>query len=137
MKPLAPSRRPMGDMRTAQLSIRLAYAVLLALLLAQRSLAPAGFMPAFDHGAVTISLCPDATLVMPAMHRHPANHNFAHQPCPYASASALGALGPDWTPMLLSVAFFAAALLLGRTYLFVARHSRRDRPPLRGPPIPA
>lgn len=128
----------MGRMRSAPLLIRIAAVVLFMLLITQRSLAPAGFMPAFDHGAVTIIACPDASPVMPAMHRkHPANHDFAHQPCPYASASALGALGPDWTPMLTGVAFFAAALLLGRTFLFVERHGRRDRPPLRGPPIPA
>lgn len=128
----------MRGMRTAQRSIRLAVAVLLALLLAQRSLAPAGFMPAFDHGALMISLCPDAPTVMPPMHRkHPAGHNFAHQPCPYAAASALGALGPDGTPMLPSVAFFAATLLLGRKFFFVERQGRRDRPPPRGPPIPA
>ncbi len=113
----------MGRMRSATLLIRIAAAVLFVLSLTQRSLAPAGFMPAFDHGAVMIIACPDASAVMPPMHRnHSANHNFAHQPCPYASASALGALGPDWTPMLLSVAFFAAALLLGRTFLFVERH---------------
>jgi hypothetical protein len=39
------------------------------MLLALRVLAPAGFMPAFDHGAVTIVLCPDADPV-PAMGAH-------------------------------------------------------------------
>lgn len=117
--------------------MRFAWAALFALLLALRSLAPAGFMPAFDHGAVTMVACPGATPAMPGMHHQdPPNHNFAHHPCPYASAASLGALGPDWTP-LLPVPFFAAVLLLGRTSLFIDRQTARERPPLRGPPIPA
>ncbi len=128
----------MVRMRAAPVPIRFAWAALFALLLAVRSLAPEGFMPAFDHGGVTIVACPDANPPMTAMHHHKSpGHNFAHQPCPYASASSLGALGPDGAPLLLPVAFFAATLLLGRTFLFVERHRSRDRPPLRGPPIPA
>jgi hypothetical protein len=124
-------------MRAAPAPTRFAIAALLALLLALRSLAPAGFMPAFDHGAVTIVACPDASPAMPAMH-HPgsADHAFAHHPCPYASAASLGALGPDWASLLL-LPFFAAILLLGRTFLFVERQTSRERPPSRGPPIPA
>jgi hypothetical protein len=126
-------------MREAPAYIRLAAAVLLALLLALRSLAPAGFMPAFENGAVTIVICPDAAPVA-AHHHHRSgdhrsgDHQGRHQPCPYAAASALGALGPEWPPLLPAI-FFAVALLLGRTFLFVERHSRRERPPLRGPPI--
>ena len=126
----------MVRMRTAPASIRFAIAALFALLLALRSLAPAGFMPAFDVGAVTIVACPDAAPAMPGMHHHPADHNFAHHPCPYASAASLGALGPDWTP-LLTAPFFAEVLLLGRTFQFVERQTARERPPSRGPPVPA
>ncbi len=118
---------------------RFVWAILFALQLAVRSLAPAGFMPAFDHGAVTIVACPDAAApVLPTMHHHhqPGDHNLAHQPCPYASASGLGALGADWSALLI-YAFFAIALLLGRTFMFVERHGRRDRPPSRGPPLRA
>ena len=123
-------------MREASAPIRFAAAALLALLLALRSLAPAGFMPAFDNGAVTIVVCPDAAPA-PAHHHHGSgDQKEQHQTCPYADVSALGALGPDWPPLLPAL-FFAAALLLGRTFLFVERHSRRDRPPLRGPPVPA
>ena len=108
--------------------------MIFALLLAVRSLAPAGFMPAFDHGVVTIVACPDAAPVA-AMHmHHHGDHKTLHQPCPYASASALGALGADWAP-LLATAFFAVALLLGRMFLFVERHGTRARPPSRAPPI--
>jgi hypothetical protein len=110
--------------------------MLFALQLALRSLAPAGFMPAFDHGAVTIVACPDAAAPdLPMMHHHqPGHHNLVHQPCPYASASGLGALGADWSALLIS-SFFAIALLLGRTFMFVERHGRRERPPSRGPPL--
>lgn len=127
-------------MRTAPLLTRSIAAALLTVLLALRSLAPAGFMPAFEQGRLTIVACPDANAaVAPAMHHHhkSADHGFAHQPCPYASASSLGALGPDWTPLVLARLFFAVALLLGRSFLFIERNSARERPPLRGPPIPA
>jgi hypothetical protein len=123
-------------MRTAPASIRFAIAALFALL-ALRSLAPAGFMPAFDHGAVTIVACPDASPAMAGMRHHGStDHDFAHHPCPYASAASLGALGPDWAPLLV-LPFFATVLLLGRTFLFVERQTARERPPSRGPPIPA
>ena len=89
-------------------------------------------MPEFDHGAVTIVACPDASPAVHPMHHH-GEHKSLHQPCPYASASALGALGVDWAP-LLAVVFFAAALLLGRPFLFVERHNFRERPPAIGPP---
>ena len=108
----------------------------LAALLALRSLAPAGFMPAFENGAVTIVICADAAAVAGHDHHRSGDEHGQHQRCPYAAASALGALGPDWPPLLTPL-FFAVALLLGRTFLFVERHSRRERPPLRGPPIPA
>jgi hypothetical protein len=113
--------------------MRLSWAILLALLLAVRSLAPAGFMPAFDRGALTIVACPGAS-PMAMGHHQPGDDSGKHQPCPYADASGLGALAPEWAPLLASV-FFAVALLLGRTFLFIERHSRRERPPLRGPPI--
>jgi hypothetical protein len=117
--------------------MRLAVAAVFALLLAVRSLAPAGFMPMFDRGAVTIVACPDTSAAVGAtpMHHH-GDRKSLHQPCPYASASALGTLGADFTP-LLAVAFFATALLLGRTFLFIDRHAARERPPAIGPPIPA
>jgi hypothetical protein len=92
-------------------------------------------MPAFDHGAVTIVACPDAVPIQ-AHHHHHGDHKLLHQPCPYASASALGALGPDW-PVLAALAAVALALLLGRASVFVERHNNNERPPLRGPPIPA
>lgn len=127
----------MVRMRTASVSIRFAMAALLALLLALRSLAPAGFMPAFDHGAVMIVVCPDADGASHtmAMHHH-GDHHAVHQNCPYASVSTLGALGADWPP-LLAVVLFAAALVLGRTAQSIELRSGRQRPPATGPPIAA
>jgi hypothetical protein len=46
------------------------------------------------------------------------------------------AVGPGWTP-LLPILFFGVVLLLGRTFQFIERHETRERPPLRGPPLPA
>ena|SRR5689334_2920432 len=125
-------------MRTGPALTRSICAALLALLLAVRLLAPAGFMPSFDHGAVTIVACPDADSgVVSRMASHHEGHSKKlDQPCPYASASGLGALAPD-LPLLAGVLVLAVALLLGRTFLFLERHRKYERPPLRGPPIPA
>ena len=125
-------------MRNAQTLARSVCAALLALLLAVRLLAPAGFMPSFEHGAVTIVACPDADggVVTPMSAHHNGHSKKFHQPCPYASASGLGSLSPD-LPLLAGVLVLAAALLLGRTFLFIERHRTYERPPLRGPPIPA
>jgi hypothetical protein len=110
---------------------------MLALLLGLRLLSPAGFMPAFAGGGVSIVACPDdAPGAAAAMADHDHRHGKAHQQCPYAAASALGALGHGQAltaPSLL----FPATLLLGRTFLFLERSRSRERPPLRGPPVPA
>ena len=127
------------QMRAAPTHFRLAWAMLFALLLALRSLAPAGFMPEFDHGAITIIACPDAD---PGVghaahhHHHSGEHGLAQHPCPYAAVSALTALGADWAP-LLAIILLAVPLLLGRTFLFLERQKRRERPPAIGPPITA
>jgi hypothetical protein len=109
----------------------------LALLLVLRLLSPAGFMPAFDHGAVTIVACPDGEPVPPTKqmaghHRH--SPKTFHQSCPYASASALGGLVGD-SPLLMALLAIGLALLLGRAFHFLDRQCPHDRPPLRGPPI--
>ena len=105
---------------------------------AVRLVTPAGFMPAFDGGSVTIVTCPDAGAVEQPMagHHHDGHSKKLHQPCPYAAASGLGALAAD-VEFLVAVLAFAVALLLGRTFLFLERSRAHERPPLRGPPIPA
>jgi hypothetical protein len=113
------------------------WAALFALLLAARLLAPAGFMPSFDRGAVTIVACPDANPGVAPMSAHHHGHSKAlHQPCPYASAAGPGSLLADLT-RLIGVAILAAALLPGRTFLFIAYRRAHERPPLRGPPLRA
>jgi hypothetical protein len=118
---------------------RAGWAALFALLLALRLLSPAGFMPEFRAGAVTIIACPDADLVSIAHHGAAAHHHgkkAPHQPCPYASASANGIAAAD-LPLLVGALLAGVALLLGRPSAFIERHRRHRRPPLRGPPLPA
>jgi hypothetical protein len=124
-------------MRNAPVLTRTICATLLALLLALRLLAPAGFMPSFERGAVTIVACPDSDGGAAPMSAHHDGHSKKmRQPCPYASASGFGSLSPD-LPLLVSALVLAVALLLGRTFIFIERHRTGERPPLRGPPIPA
>ena len=126
-------------MRAASTSIRFAWGFAFALLLSLRLIGSAGYMPTGDHGSLTIVVCPgadlDAPLSLGTMQHHGHMHH-RHATCPYAAAASLGAVGNDWTP-LLAATFFAIALLLGQTFLFVERQSNRERPPAIGPPIPA
>lgn len=128
----------MTVVRSGSAFARFGLAALLALILALRLLTPAGFMPAFDRGAVTIVACPDADPAGAAMdaHHDGGHSKKLHQPCPYAAASGLGSLGADVAP-LLAVLLLSAAVLPGRTFQFIERHRAFERPPLRGPPIPA
>jgi hypothetical protein len=122
-------------MRHAPALTRSLCALLLALLLGLRLLAPAGFMPSFEHGAVTIVACPDGDLAAaPMSAHHPGHSKKLHQECPFASASGLGALALD-AATLGTVLVLAVALLLGRAFLFLERSRANARPPLRGPPI--
>lgn len=124
-------------MRTAPAFVRASFAALFGVLLAIRLLAPAGFMPSFEHGAVTIVVCPDVQPSSPPLAGHHHGHSKTlHQPCPYGATSTMGAFAADLAP-LLAVLILAATLLLGRTFLFLERNSLRERPPTRGPPIPA
>jgi hypothetical protein len=124
-------------MGTASTLARTAFAVLLALLLGVRLLAPAGFMPAFERGSVTIVACPDAYGAFAPAHRHQSGeHESLHQQCPYAAASSLGAMPGDWAPPV-ALLVFAVALTLGRSFAFVHRRRANERPHSTGPPIPA
>ena len=127
-------------MRTAPSFARFLCAALLALLLALRLLGATGFMPGLEHGAVTIIVCPDgdvdAPLAIDIAHHTHGQSKHKHGICPYASASSLGTFGTDFAA-LVGVLIFVAALLLGRTSLFLARNRLRERPPSRAPPLPA
>lgn len=126
----------MVRMRSHQIPVRVAWGAMFALLLAIRSLAPAGFMPAFDHGAVAIVACPDAAGSSPMPMDGAGHRNAAHQQCPYAAVSSPAALGTGWAP-LVAVELFAVVLLPGCTLILPERHRIRERPPVRGPPLPA
>ena len=120
---------------------RAAAAALLALLLGLRLLGATGYMPAFEHGAATIIVCPDADadtpLAIDVAHHHHGQPNHKHGgACPYASAASMGALGAEFGA-LLAVLIFVAALLPGGAFGFLERHQRRTRPPSRAPPLPA
>lgn len=126
-------------MRAAAHPVRSAWALLFALMLSLRLIGSAGFMPALDHGSLTLIACPDAELsaplVLPTMHHH-GHAQHAHSICPYAAAAALGATDVGIVPPVVALAV-GIALLLGRTFAFVERHNRRERPPAIGPPLSA
>jgi len=120
---------------------RSAAAALLALLLGLRLLGATGYMPAFEHGAATIIVCPDADadapLAVDVAHHHHGQSKHKHGGiCPYASASSLGALGAEFGA-LFGALIFVVALLPGRTFQFLERNRLRTRPPSRAPPLPA
>ena len=121
------------------LSLRSMWAIVLALILALRLLTPAGFMPAFDRGAVTIIICPDADpapVAMAGHHHHDGHSKKLHQPCPYASASSLGAAAAD-LPLLAALAVTGLALLIGRPFVFLEWRRAHELPQPRGPPLSA
>ena len=127
----------MGAVRTASISTRAILALALAMLLGLRLLSPPGFMPAFSHGAVTITTCPDSEPQSSAAgHDHHNGHSKAlHQPCAYASAASLGTWNGD-APQPATVLVAALAPLTVLHFAFVERQRAGERPPPRAPPIP-
>ena len=101
-------------MRHAHAPTRTAWAMMLGLLLALRLLSPAGFMPAFANGQVTIVVCPDAFAApIAARHHHGETGQSLHQHCPYASAAGPGALAADFAPLLGDLIPAATGLVAG------------------------
>ena len=148
----------MNRLRRARLSTRLLLAALLALCLGVRLLTPAGFMPSFADGALTIVPCPDATgspppAAMPAMHEMAmdgmamampvpvhehdrSKDGFHHPSCPYASAASLVGIDPGIAVLAILILLSALPPLAPALPAF-RRQARRERPPSRGPPLPA
>lgn len=126
----------MRRMAAVPLSMRSAWAALLLALLALRLLSPAGFMPSFERGAVTIVACPDGAPAAPMPHHSPHHPGKFHQLCPYAAAATTATFGPDLA-VILGAILFLAACLIDRPYILVARAKAREPPRLRGPPLPA
>src|SRR3954466_5652453 len=104
-------------MLSVSLAIRAMFGAFLAIALALRLLSPAGFMPAFDHGAVTIVACPDYGAM--AAHHHHGDPKKLQQQCPYGAGAAAATLA-GFVP-ISSVMLFGAALLFGRTFRFLER----------------
>ena len=111
------------------------FALLLALGLAIRLLSPAGFMPAFERGAVTIVICTNSQGLAPKATHHHHGPNKIHPPCPYAAGSS-PALLTAAPPLFAALAIFGPALLVLPPFSFVERHRAFERPPPRGPPLP-
>jgi hypothetical protein len=129
-------------MRSAFVPGRAACAILLALLLALRLIGSTGYMPGFDHGSVTIVVCPDADPNAPLalatpQHHHHGHSEHQHANCPYAAAAGLGALGADFAPLLEVLLIAGALLLLDRAFVLPVRDLSRIRPPSRAPPLAA
>ena len=122
-------------MRRASPPIRAFCAALLALLLATRLLSPAGFMPAFEQDSVTIVACPDYEAAAAPMAHHHHGSKKLHQACPYAAGSAPAAA--QELALLAALLLAGSAPLLGRTFRHADFQRVRERPPLRGPPLPA
>ena len=125
----------MFELRTKRAGIRSIWALALALVLALRLVTPAGFMPAVEHGRLTIVICDDGGGPAPVHHHHgkTARH---HEPCPYTSLSAFGAADAEFTPVLASPPAIASLPQWAARASFFGRRSH-ERPPLRGPPLPA
>ena len=123
----------MIGIRTASVSSRLLFAAVCALLLALRLLSPAGFMPAFDRGSVTIVACPDAEPALESMPHH-HGHAAVHQSCPYAAASSKGFVGADAAP-LIPTQLVAFVIAPPEPRSIVLRRLSHLRPFLRGPPL--
>jgi hypothetical protein len=109
-------------------------------MVALRLIGTTGYMPVLEHGTLAIVVCPEADanapLALGDAHHHHGKTKHDHGLCPYAAASALGALGTAFGT-LLGVLILGAAFLLGRPFRFLERHRRHERPLLRGPPLPA
>lgn len=125
-------------LRTASVSQRAWWAAVLTLVLALRLLTPAGFMPAFEHGKLTIVECPGSGAVpaMPAMPGMHHDRNQTCQSCPHATATGAG-LVDTGAPALGVASILAAPQLLGHRFVAPARNISHDRPPAIGPPISA
>jgi hypothetical protein len=122
---------------------RFGWIAVLACILVIRLLTPVGFMPAWEAGFSVVPCDGAGPLQLAAAeaadhHGHHAPEDQGggkapHQPCPYAAAAVHFLAGSEPTTAVAAMTV-AIALLLGRTFQFIERHRRQERPPLRGPP---
>ena len=122
---------------------RLAVALIL-LALMMRFAVPAGFMPNFTGGAVSIDICTGhgpatVTLATPGPGDHQgdkSNRGKGEMPCSFSGLSTHSLAAAD--PILLAVAIlFATAILRHLVVIRLPAASARLRPPPRGPPARA
>lgn len=122
------------DLRAASAGRRGMLSALMALALALRLLSPAGFMPSFAGGALTIVVCPDAGLHERTVGHHHDHGKTHQQPCPYAAAASAGSLPTDVSATRPAEAE-PAALRPAIAVATIHRDRTRDRPPATGPPL--
>jgi hypothetical protein len=122
--------------------------VLLAMMMATRSIIPAGWMPSVSADGIEIIMC-SSQVAMPAqMEHHSAqmdhmdHHDGAEMsgeeehtspPCPYGTLSLGSELPPTATLAVFPI--IAPAAYADEREAFVLRAQRATRPPARGPPI--
>jgi hypothetical protein len=124
-------------MRTAPTQFRAVWAMMLALVLAMRLVTPAGFMPSFGGGRLTVVECPGSG-PMPMMPMSGMDHNQKKlcQSCPHATATGAGLV--DAQPLLLTATTFATVShSIASAFALSLRRGQHERPPAIGPPIPA
>jgi hypothetical protein len=126
-----------SSLKSALAVWRTAFGAIFALGLAFGLLSPVGFMPSFDHGAVTIVACPDYEATPSPIGHHHGGHGakHEHQFCPYAAGAGAGT-APDLFLFCVPL-LFGGTLLLRRTYELRQGRRSHERPPLRGPPATA
>ncbi len=103
--------------------------------LALRLAVPAGYMPAVDHGRLTLAPCSGSGPVAAGIGHHEEGEPKAESACAFADLALPVIGGAD------SVQLTAALLFIVATGLFLAAVPPtgvplRLRPPLRGPPLP-
>jgi len=119
--------------RAASAATRAAFAAVLAILMALRLVNPAGFMPAFDHGAVTIVACPDfQPSAARMMHEHHRGSKKVQQHCPYAAGAASATAAELVIP--IDRVLPRSTALLNSASESTAPHRFWNQPPATGPP---
>lgn len=120
--------------RAAPGPVRTLWAAVFALSLAMRLLTPSGFMPAFDHGGLTIIDCP-ASSAAPMAPMRDMGHDPAKpcQMCPHAIATGAGLA--DAAPLGTGAPIFVAFVpVIWRILTLDVTSSKYSRPPPIGPP---
>ena len=125
----------MFPMRTAPTLKSAAWAMILALALAMRLVTPAGFMPMFDGGRLTVVECPGSgPMPMMPMSGMDQGQKKLCQSCPHATATGAGLV--DAKPLMPEIARFAPVpLSVGSDFTLALARGQHERPPAIGPPI--